>query len=237
MAISGNSSSEGLLASPNGPLSLLSFGNKRDATKVKSFDDISKATREIVPRIKRVINRGGLDDITTEVDAVRAVGKTLKLEPSHSSKSYYGEYFEGDYGINGEIVRVRVSTHPVNPLNITDVRKGVAPDHKVSIVIRKNGEHKSDGTPHSGYEEIIYEPTEISPLDAANAVINGVKTLIETGEYIDITGKAHRTTYPTITPNGEVLYSLKSLDAPYLDAVARGDMETAERLMCETTTT
>lgn len=34
--ISGNSSSEGLLASPNGPLSLVSFGNKQDATKVRT---------------------------------------------------------------------------------------------------------------------------------------------------------------------------------------------------------
>jgi hypothetical protein len=233
--ISGNSSSEGLLASPNGPLSLVSFSNKQDATKVKSFEDISKATREIMPRIKKVINRGGLEDVRTEVDAVRAVGRALKLEPSHSSKSYYGEYFEGDYSVAGDIVRVRVSTHPANPLEITKVRKGVDPNHKVSIVIRKNGEHKSDGTPHSGYTEYVYEPSEVTPQDAANAVVKGVKSLLETGEFVDETGKAVRRDYPYADKGGRTLYSLitPEMDASYLDAVERGDMATAQRMVME----
>lgn len=233
--ISGDSSSEGLLASPNGPLSLVSFGNKQDATKVKSFEDISKATREIMPRIKKVINRGGLEDVRTEVDAVRAVGRALKLEPSHSSKSYYGEYFEGDYSVAGDIVRVRVSTHPANPLEITKVRKGVDPDHKVSIVIRKNGEHKSDGTPHSGYTEYVYEPSEVTPQDAANAVVKGVKSLLETGEFVDETGKAVRKDYPYTDKSGTTMYSLitPEMDASYLDAVERDDMETAQQMVME----
>jgi hypothetical protein len=95
-------------------------------------------------------------------EAVRVADK-LGLRKSSNSNSYYGEYFEGDYGINGEIVRVRVSTHPANHLEIRKVRKGIDPDHKVSIVIRKNGGHKSDGTPHSGYTEYVYEPSEVTP--------------------------------------------------------------------------
>ena len=97
------------------------------------------------------------------VNEVVRVADKLGLRKSSNSNSYYGEYFEGDYGINGEIVRVRVSTHPANPLEITKERDGVDPDHKVSIVIRKNGGHKSDGTPHSGYTEYVYEPSEVTP--------------------------------------------------------------------------
>jgi hypothetical protein len=220
--ISGNSSSEGLLASPNGPLSLVSFGNKQDATKVKSFEDISKATREIMPRIKKVINRGGLEDVRTEVDAVRAVGRALKLYPSHSSKSYYGDFFEGDYIVNGKVVHLRISTHPATPVRMGNAEA----DHKVSIVIRKNGEHKSDGTPHGGYTEYVYEPSEVTPQDAANAVVKGVKSLLETGEFVDETGKAVRRDYPYTDNRGRIMYSriTPEMDASYLDAVENGDI-------------
>ena len=120
-------------------------------------------------------------------------------------------------------------------MEITKVRKGVDPDHKVSIVIRKNGEHKSDGTPHSGYTEYVYEPSEVTPQDAANAVVKGVKSLLETGEFVDETGKAVRRDYPYTDNRGRTMYSLitPEMDAAYLDAVNRGDMATAQRMVME----
>ena len=201
-ADSHNSSSEGLPLSRSERLSGNTLAPLKDDAK------IGKDSQIIQRNIKKILNKGGFEeDVKTESQAVRFLGKAFNMQKSDSSHSYYGDYYEGDYLVDDKVVHLRISTHPA-----TGDRMGNADaDHKVSIVIRKNGEHNSRGE-HDGYEEIIYEPTEISPRDAANAVVNGVKTLIETGEYVDVTGKAHRTTYPTITPNGEVLFSLKDLD-------------------------
>ncbi len=199
-ADSHNSSSEGLPLSRSERLSGNTLAPLKDNAKIEKDSQI------IQRNIKKILNKGGFEeDIKTESQAVRVLGKAFKMQKSDGSQSYYGDYYEGDYLVDDKVVHLRISTHPA-----TGDRMGNAnADHKVSIVIRKDGEHYSRGE-HNGYEEIIYEPIEVSPLDAANAVVNGVKALIETGVYIDITGKAKRITYPTTTAEGKVLYSLKT---------------------------
>ena len=114
---------------------------------------------------------------------------------------------------------MRLSTHQANGERIGNV----SADDKISIVIRKNGEHVSTGE-HNGYLEFVFEPSEVSPKDAANAILSGIQNLIEKGEFIDETGKAHRQEYP-YEENGKVIYSIDG-DRAYIDAVWRGDEKT-----------
>lgn len=229
---SSNSSSEGLLFHPSGRLRNSAYGGEIDGAKLREID---KKTKGILQKIRAYFNgEWDVKNAKNVNEAVRVADK-LGLRKSSNSNSYYGEYFEGDYGINGEIVGVRVSTHPANPLEITKERDGVDPDHKVSVVIRKNGKHKSDGTPHSGYTEYVYEPSEVTPPDAADAVVKGLKSLFETGEFVDETGKAVRRDYPYTDNRGRTIHSLitPKMDASYLDAVERGDMATEQRMVME----
>lgn len=186
IADSHNSSSGSLLQEGNAQLSVEPLTPNEDVAKVSKNTEIAKRAAQ------KIINEGGIRrKIDTSEQAISAVGNGLHMNKSKSSQSFYGDYYEGDYSIGDNILHLRVSTHPA-----TDTRMGNEPaDHKVSIVIRKNGEHRDTGE-HNGYEEIVYEPSEITPIEAANAIINGIQSLLETGKYIDTTGKARTTIYP-----------------------------------------
>ena len=225
-ADSHNSSSEGLPLESSERLSGNALTSPKDVAKIGKNTEVTHRSA------KNIINEGGLKkEIKTPAQAVSALGKGLHMEKSDSSQSYYGDFFEGDYIVDGNVVHLRISTHPATPVRMGNAEA----DHKVSIVIRKNGEHKSDGTPHSGYTEYVYEPSEVTPQDAANAVVKGVKSLLETGEFVDETGKAVRRDYPYTDTRGRTMYSLitPEMDATYLDAVERGDMETAQQMVME----
>lgn len=216
-ADSHNSSSEGLLSEGSERLSVNPLTPSKDGAKIANDTEITKRAAT------KIVNEGGIKSkVNTPAQAVSALGKGLHLDKSDSSQSYYGDFFEGDYIVNGKVVHLRISTHPATPARMGNAEA----DHKVSVVIRKNGEHKSDGTPHSGYTEYVYEPSEVTPQDAANAVVKGVKSLLETGEFIDETGKAVRKDYPYTDNRGRTMYSLitPEMDAFYLDAVERGDI-------------
>lgn len=80
-------------------------------------------------------------------------------------------------------------------------------EHKVSIVILKNGQHVDRGS-HNGYTEYIYNPANVSLEDAANAIIKGVVNLLNTEIYTDETGKAERMDYPYIDKEGELRFRI-----------------------------
>lgn len=196
-AVSGNPSAEGLPQGGSAHLSHspLTTQTPLDAAKVRQNTDITRRAA------RKIQNEGGLKgNLSTVPNAVSTLGKKLHLDRSQSSQSYYGDFYEGDFEVDGRTVRVRVSTHPANGERI-----GNAPtDDKISIVIHKDGEHVSTGK-HAGYTEFIYEPSEISPADAANAIVKGIENLIVNGEFVDETGKAHRQDYP-YEENGITLY-------------------------------
>ncbi|MBR4029355.1 MAG: hypothetical protein IKJ08_07200 [Alistipes sp.] len=188
-ANSHNSSSGSLLQKGNARLSGEPLTPNEDVAKVSRKTEIAKNA------IRKIINSGGIIIEKDTVErAVAAVGNGLHMDKSKSSQSFYDDYYEGNYSVDDNVLHLRISTHPA-----TDTRMGNNPaDHKVSIVIRKNGEHKDTGE-HNGYEEIVYEPSEVTPTEAANAIVKGVQSLLETGKYVDITGKAHTTIYPSTT--------------------------------------
>lgn len=194
-ANSHNSSSGSLLQKGNARLSGEPLTPNEDVAKVSRKTEIAKNA------IRKIINSGGIIIEKDTVErAVAAVGNGLHMEKSKSSQSFYDDYYEGNYSVGDSVLHLRISTHPA-----TDTRMGNDPaDHKVSIVIRKNGEHKDTGE-HNGYEEIVYEPSEVTPTEAANAIVKGVQLLLDTGKYVDITGKAHTTIYPpTSIPENQI---------------------------------
>ena len=198
-AVSGNPSDGGLRQGGSEHLSHNPLTHQEDAAKIQRNTDITlRAARKIQ-------NEGGLKkQIATASQAVSAIGKGLHLDKSDSSQSYYGDVYEGDIMVDRRLLHLRVSDHEAN-----GARMGNADaDHKVSLVIRKNGEHVSTGE-HDGYTEWVFEPSEVSPKDAANAIIGGVVSLIRTGEFVDATGKAHRHNYPYTDNNGVVHYRVR----------------------------
>ncbi|MBO6250359.1 MAG: hypothetical protein J6N71_03305 [Muribaculaceae bacterium] len=179
-AVSGNPSAEGLPQGGSAHQSRNPHAQPLDAAKVRQNTEVTMRS------IKKILNKGEILDgkraIKTESQAIRALGNALHLDRADTSQSYYGDFYEGDLIAGDQTVRVRISTHPANGARI-----GNAPtDDKLSIVIRKNGEHFSSGE-HGGYTEYIYEPGEISPADAANAIVKGIEQLIVTGEFVDDT--------------------------------------------------
>lgn len=198
-AVSGNSSSDGLLEKSNEHLSRYPLTTNQDTAKLQQNSQVAIASAQ------KVINKGGFDKaINSPNDAVRELGKALKLEKSKSSMSYYGDFYEGIFYADGKTLKLRVSTHPANGARIGNDNA----DDKISIVIHKDGEHVSTGE-HNGYTEYVYEPSEISPNDAAMSILKSVKTLLEEGEFIDESNKAHGQNYPYIDNDGKVQYSLQ----------------------------
>ena len=201
-AISGNSSAGGLHQEGNGHLSHYALTLQDDAAKLQ------QNMRETKTFLRNYYNYGGFKrKITTPQDAVRALGETLHLRKSNSSHSYYGEYLDennfDDYsGVDGKKIKLRISTHPAN-----NVRMGNSPaDDKISIVVYKDGEHVGKDA-HNGYTEFYYNPNDISPADAARAIIDGVHELVNSGNFIDYTGKAKIKKYPYYE-NGELHYRI-----------------------------
>ncbi len=203
-AVSGNPSTGGLPQGGSAHLSRQSLTSQSPLDAAKVLQNTLITARAA----RKIQNEGGLKgDLSTESNAVRILGKELHLRRSKSSQSYYNEFYEGQFNVNGRTVEVRVSTHPANGATM-----GNAPtDDKISIVIRKNGEHVSTG-PHNGYIEYVFEPTEVSPKDAANAIVQGVESIIRTGDFTDVTGKAHKYEYPYIDKSGNKQYSLSEVD-------------------------
>lgn len=203
-AVSGNPSTGGLPQGGSAHLSRQSLTSQSPLDAAKVLQNTLITARAA----RKIQNEGGLKgDLSTESNAVRILGKELHLRRSKSSQSDYNEFYEGQFNVNGRTVEVRVSTHPANGATM-----GNAPtDDKISIVIRKNGEHVSTG-PHNGYIEYVFEPTEVSPKDAANAIVQGVESIIRTGDFTDVTGKAHKYEYPYIDKSGNKQYSLSDID-------------------------
>ncbi len=222
-AVSGNPSDGGLRQGGSEHLSHNPLTHQEDAAKIQRNTDITlRAARKIQ-------NEGGLKkQIATATQAVSAIGKGLHLDKSDSSQSYYGDVYEGDIMVDGRLLHLRVSDHEANGARIGNADA----DHKVSLVIRKNGEHVSTGE-HNGYTEWVFEPSEVSPKDAANAIIGGVESLIRTGEFVDATGKAHRKNYPYTDNNGVVHYRVRrapngkesNLDERQYDEVRKGNFK------------
>ena len=217
-ADAGNSSSEGLLDGGNVHLSRQSFTRQQDAAK------ITKNTVTTKQSLSRIIREGGFTEtLETPQQAVRALGKGLKLKKATGSLSYYGDLYEGDFEVGNTHLRLRISTHPANGAKFGNVDAA----HKVSVVILKNGEHQDKGA-HNGYEEYVYDPSRISLEDAANAVLIGVAKLLETGEYGNESGAADKKVYPTYE-TGRVMYRKKTTsDSQQAVAAQAKTLSTAE---------
>lgn len=80
--------------------------------------------------------------------------------------------------------------------------------------------------PDVDYVEYVYFPDET---DASRQldILEGVKRFIKTKDFANLPAPDNTHT------SGKAQYSLRELDAPYLDAVERGDMETAQRMVLE----
>ena len=195
-AVSDNPSSTGLLQNDSAHQSPRSLVQSEDAAKLENNTFITKQS------IQKFLNKGEFEKTLSNAnEAVREVSKILKLSKSKSSMSFYGDFYEGDFDLDGKTVRIRVSTHPANGERIGNADV----DNKISLVIYKDGEHVSSGE-HRGYTEYVFHPSEISPRDAAMSIIHGVKSLLDGNGFEDSSKKAQMQSYPFTDENGNTMF-------------------------------
>lgn len=217
-AISGTTLSEGLKQERSEHLSQHPLSsNVYDANLVQN-------TQIAKNRIRKKRNEGGINiEGNTPNDIVRGIGKALGLQKSKSSNSYYQDYYEGDYEIDGKSVRVRLSQHPAKADHI-----GNSPtDNRISIVVYKDGEHK--GEVIAPYSEFIYNPKVLNKKYIADSILDGLESLLNGDGFVVDETQVKRKDY-------EPKNSLRTKDNEYMDAVNRGDMATAQRLVDEAST-
>lgn len=145
--------------------------------------------------------------------------KLLNAEKRGSNSQY--ATFEA---INGKIFTIRLSDHNATIKNFDNNNE----KEGISIVItpgNNTGVNKG-GDAHIVeffYDSIKLRKAEGKPLAE---ILKSIKQALYSGEYKDTTGLAQK-------EEVNALFSLKEMDADYLDAVERGDMETAQRMVME----
>ena len=149
-------------------------------------------------------------------DLARALG--LRNNGNHSN---YGTF----EAVNGEVFTYRISDHNSSTKNMEDAGN----PNGISIVIthKPNSKITKDGNAH--IVEFYYNTQKLLNADGKPYadIIQSVIQSLYSGEYNDTTGLAERDeaiSFSVITPQ---------MDADYLAAVERGDMETAQRMVIE----
>lgn len=149
-------------------------------------------------------------------DLARALG--LRNNGNHSN---YGTF----EAVNGEVFTYRISDHNSSTKNMEDAGN----PNGISIVIthKPNSKITKDGNAH--IVEFYYNTQKLLNADGKPYadIIQSVIQSLYSGEYNDTTGLAERDeaiSFSVITPQ---------MDADYLAAVERGDMETAQRMVLE----
>lgn len=161
--VSGNSSSDGRLSSVGkAHLSHNAFSQQNDDAKILKDTKIAK-------KIKKSQNIGNVTLSSNDIDdIVRGISGATGLSKSDSSNSHYGEFYEGDYSVEGKVVKVRVSNHPSSGDRFGNINT----DDRISIVVRKNGH--PFGRDFDTYVEYTFENASKNAQVIANAVRDGI---------------------------------------------------------------
>ena len=129
-----------------------------------------------------------------------------------------------DYIDIGDGFTIRVSDHYSNA---NTFKRFNNKEKNFGVVIKlKNRKFKSD--PNVDYVELVYYPDKLDG-NRQLSILDGIKGLVETKDIggmpaPDDTHTSGKTKFSLITPE---------MDAAYLDAVERGDMETAQKMVME----
>ena len=173
--VAGNSSSDSLLSSRKDHLSRHPLPNSKDGANLQKNTEIAKI------KLKKIKNSGGiLIKDGNAAGIVRGVSRSIGLQKSLSSQSFYNDYYLGG-DREGETVRFRVSTHPASG----DRFGKAGTDERISIVVYKDGEHNPNKEILNPYSEWIYDPSKMNKDEIAKRIINGFDNLLQYGEYRD----------------------------------------------------
>ena len=118
----------------NGNVTLRISNHNANAANARGDRDVISVIIKSERTKNRFKDAEGVNDLTTPENAVRELGKKIKLEKSLSSQSYYGEFYEGDFLVGGRKLNLRVSTHPASGQGNTRFR--VVDDDYEAIELR-----------------------------------------------------------------------------------------------------
>ena len=206
MAMAEKKKSADETVSPNNSDHSTAISSADGAKVLKKLDNLAKKYQEKSNRPHTFIG-----------DVAEALGINM---PNKSSK--YGTYET----MSGDMVTIRLSNHNATASNLD----AMGEDEAISIVVtnKPNNWLVNDGESH--IIEFYYNSIALGKADGKPLVdiINSLKQTLYSGKYVDKTGLAQvqeiNPRYSLITPE---------MDASYLDAVERGDMETAQRMVME----
>ncbi len=203
MAMGAKKKSAEETASPNNSDHPAAISSADGAKILKNIDNLARKYQEKSNRPDTFIG-----------DVADALGIDM---PNKSSK--YRTYET----ISGDIVTIRLSNHGTTASKLDANNETNA----VSIVIANS----YDGITNDGEAHIVeyfYDAIKLRKADGKPLVgiINSLKQTLYSGKYVDNTGIAE-------VKEVNARFSLRELDAPYLEAVERGDMATAQRMVLE----
>lgn len=206
MAMAEKKKSADETVSPNNSDHSTAISSADGAKVLKKLDNLAKKYQEKSNRPHTFIG-----------DVAEALGINM---PNKSSK--YGTYET----MSGDMVTIRLSNHNATASNLD----AMGEDEAISIVVtnKPNNWLVNDGESH--IIEFYYNSIALGKADGKPLVdiINSLKQTLYSGKYVDKTGLAQvqeiNPRYSLITPE---------MDASYLDAVERGDMATAQRMVLE----
>lgn len=206
MAMAGKKKSADETVSPNNSDHSTAISSADGAKVLKKLDNLAKKYQEKPNRPHTFIG-----------DVAEALGINM---PNKSSK--YGTYET----MSGDMVTIRLSNHNATASNLD----AMGEDEAISIVVtnKPNNWLVNDGESH--IIEFYYNSIALGKADGKPLVdiINSLKQTLYSGKYVDKTGLAQvqeiNPRYSLVTPE---------MDASYLDAVERGDMATAQKMVME----
>ena len=191
---------------------------KRSPSLSRFGAKLRKDFESAIDEVEKLINlKGRLSSHEFLYELDKAVSETPKVNQNKS-----------DYVHIGEGVALRVSDHYSNTKSFTE--KDNKKDN-FGIVVRPEQNRKKSifkGLPDVDYVEYVYFPNET---DASRQIeiLEGIKKFINTKDFAnfpvpDNTHTSGNTRHSLITPE---------MDAAYLSAVERGDMEAAQQMVME----
>lgn len=191
-AVAGNSSSDGLSSNRQGASKPSCLGTAVDSAKlINNSDYLSR-------KLRNYKNEHDIVVLGNDENAIiRSVSKYFDFRKSKSSYSFYQDYFESDFLVDGRTVRVRLSNHPAS----MDRVHGSPTDDFVSLVVFKDGEHA--GFSPATYSETVFRLSDMSSMEIVDSIACGLGEVLRSGRFTDRSGKVDTDYYV----DGSLAYS------------------------------
>lgn len=143
--------------------------NSKDGAKVRQHSDITNALKKMAEALSG-------ENAYTPQEFVGQIALALGIKDASTNKSNYTAITLGD----GTTANIRVSNHQGNAINFTI--KGKGGEVNIGFVI-KDSKTAFNPDSNSNYVEFVYYGDKTTEAARQRAIVDGIRHLIETGEF------------------------------------------------------